>query len=218
MQIGIIGAGKIGGTVGRLWAKAGHKVRLASRHPDQLRDLAEEIGQNGSTGTIKDAAQFGEVIFVAVPFGAWPELAKEIGRDIDGKIVADAGNLYPRRDGKVALDAIKQGGSGVYLGKLMPNVKVVRAFNSVNYGVLASEAHRSGEKLGMMIAGDDEHAVEVVAGLVRDAGFEPVIVGPLHDASRFDVGTPVYNKAMTAAEYRKALGTLTGNRGAITPP
>jgi predicted dinucleotide-binding enzyme len=72
--------------------------------------------------------------------------------------------------------------------------------------VLASEAHRSGEKLGMMIAGDDKQAVEIVAGLVLDAGFEPVIVGPLRNASRFDVSTPVYNKPMTAAAYRKALG------------
>jgi predicted dinucleotide-binding enzyme len=208
MQIGIIGAGKIGGTVGRLLAKAGHKVRFATRHPDQLRDLTKEIGQDASTGTVEEAARYGEVIFVAVPFGAWPELAKEIGSDIEGKIVADAGNLYPSRDGWMAEDAIKQGGSGVYLRKLLPNVKVVRAFNSVNFRVLASEAHRSGEKLGMMIAGDDKQAVEIIAGLVGDAGFEPVIVGPLHDASRFDVGTPVYNKPMTAAEYRKALGPL----------
>jgi predicted dinucleotide-binding enzyme len=185
--------------------KAGHKVRFATRHPDQLRDLTKGIGQNASTGSVKDAAQFGEVVFVAVPFGAWPELAKEIGGDIEGKIVADAGNLYPTRDGWMAEDAIKQGGSGIYLGKLLPKVKVVRAFNSVNYTVLASEAHRSGEKLGMMIAGDDKQAVETVAGLVRDAGFEPVVVGPLRDANRFDVSTPVYNKPMTAAEYRKSL-------------
>jgi predicted dinucleotide-binding enzyme len=120
--------------------------------------------------------------------------------------VADAGNLYPARDGKIAEDAIKAGGSGVYLGALLPKALVVRAFNSVNYKTLASEAHRSGERLGMMIAGDDNKAVEIVAGLVRDAGFEPVEVGPLRDANRFDAGTPVYNKAMTAAEYRKTLG------------
>jgi predicted dinucleotide-binding enzyme len=79
MQIGIIGAGKIGSTVGRLWAKAGHKVRFATRHPDELKDLAKEIGDNASVGTSEDAASFGEVVFVAVPFGAWPALAKEIG-------------------------------------------------------------------------------------------------------------------------------------------
>jgi 8-hydroxy-5-deazaflavin:NADPH oxidoreductase len=88
----------------------------------------------------------------------------------------------------------------------LPKARVVRAFNSVNYKILESEAHRASERLGMMIAGDDKQAVETVAALVRDAGFEPVVVGPLADASRFDPGTPVYNKAMTAAELRAALG------------
>ena len=178
MQIGIIGAGKIGGTVGRLWAKAGHEVLFATRHPDDLKPLVKDIGENALVGTSKEAAKFGEVVFVAVPFGAWPALAREVSAEIEGKIVADAGNLYPTRDGKMAEDAIKAGGSGVYLGALLPKAKVVRAFNSVNFRILASEAHRAGERLGMMIAGDDKQAVETVAGLVRDAGFDPVIVGP----------------------------------------
>jgi predicted dinucleotide-binding enzyme len=212
MQIGIIGAGKIGATVGRLWAKAGHKVRFATRHPDELKELVKGIGENASLGTSKEAARFGEVVFVAVPFGAWPALAREIGAEIEGKVVADAGNLYPARDGKMAEDAITAGGSGVYLGALLPKALVVRAFNSVNFKTLASEAHRAGERLGMMIAGDDKKAVDIVAGLVRDAGFEPVLVGALRDANRFDVGTPVYNKAMTAAELREALGLTTATR------
>jgi predicted dinucleotide-binding enzyme len=206
MRIGIIGAGKIGGTVGRLWAKAGHEVRFATRHPDQLESLVRDIGDNASLGTTREAAKFGNVVFVAVPFGAWPTLVGEIGPDIDGKIVADAGNLYPARDGKMAEEAIKAGGSGVYLGKLLPRARVVRAFNSINFKVLESEAHRAGDRLGIMIAGDDKQALATIADLVRDAGFEPVIVGPLHDAKRFDVGTPVYNKPMTGAELRAALG------------
>jgi predicted dinucleotide-binding enzyme len=92
----------------------------------------------------------------------------------------------------LAEDAIKAGGSGVYLAALLAKARVVRAFNSLYYKTLASEAHRSGERLGMMIAGDDKKAVEIIAGLVRDAGFEPVVVGPLRDADRFDAGTPVH--------------------------
>ena len=217
MQVGIIGAGKLGATVGRLWANAGHKVRFATRHPDKLKDLVKDIGENASIGTSTEAARFGGVVFVAVPFGAWPALAREIGPEIDGKVVADAGNLYPARDGKMAEDAIKGGGSGVYLAALLPKARVVRAFNSVNFKTLASEAHRAGERLGMMIAGDDKKAVDIVAGLVRDAGFEPVMVGPLRDANRFDAGAPAYNKSMTAAELRKALGLVDArsDRGAI---
>jgi predicted dinucleotide-binding enzyme len=192
------------------WDVCGRRrgTRYDSQHGTRtsFNGLATEIGDNASIGATKEAARFGEVVVVAVPFGAWPALAKEIGPEIEGKVVADAGNLYPARDGKMAEDAIKAGGSGVYLKTLLPKARVVRAFNSVNYKTLASEAHRSGERLGMMIAGDDTKAVEIVAGLVHDAGFEPVEVGPLRDANRFDLGTPVFNKAMTAAEYRKALG------------
>src|SRR6516165_9967957 len=205
MQIGIIGAGKIGATVGGLWAKAGHKVRFATSHPDQLEDLVRNVGANASLGTSREAARFGDVVFVAVPFGAWPELAEEIGPEIEGKIIADAGNLYPARDGKMAEEVINAGGSGIYLRALLSKSRVVRTFSSVNFRVLESEAHRVGERLGMMIAGDDKQALDTIARLVRDAGFEPVVVGPLRDASRFDAGTPVYNKAMTAAELRSAL-------------
>lgn len=102
-------------TVGSLWAKAGHEVRFATRHPDELNNLAKEIGENASIGTNKEAARFGEVVFVAVPFGAWPDLARVIGPEIEGKVVADAGDLYPARDGKMAEDAIKAGGSGVWV-------------------------------------------------------------------------------------------------------
>ena len=82
---------------------------------------------------------------------------------------------------------------------------MVRAFNSVNFRMLESRAHRVGERLGRMIAGDDKQAFDTIARLVRDAGFEPVVVGPLRDASRFDEGTPVSDKAITAAELRTAL-------------
>ena len=144
-----------------------------------------------------------------MPFGAWPALAREIASELDGKVIADAGNLYPQRDGRMAEDAISGGGSGVYLAALLPKARVVRAFNSVNYKTLASEAHRAGERLGMMIAGDNMGAVDIVARLVLDAGFEPVVVGPLRDAHRFDAGAAVYNKSMTAAELRNALGLAT---------
>src|ERR1700682_5568735 len=102
MQIGIIGAGKIGATVGRLWDKAGHKVRFATRHPDELSELVEDIGEKASIGASQEAGRIGEVVFVSVPFGAWPALAREVGAEIEGKVAADAGNLNPARDGKMA--------------------------------------------------------------------------------------------------------------------
>jgi predicted dinucleotide-binding enzyme len=82
----------------------------------------------------------------------------------------------------------------------------VRAFNAIFYENLISEAHRAGERVGIPIAGDDAQALEVAQRLVRDAGFDPVVVGPLSRAREFDVGTQVYTQVLTAAQLRKALG------------
>jgi predicted dinucleotide-binding enzyme len=206
MRIGIIGAGMIGSTVGRLFAAAGHEVKFATRHPEQLAGLVTEIGANASAGSVEEAVGFADVVLVSVPLRAWPELAVEIGSRLTGKVVIDTSNPYPGRDGALAQEVVDVGGTGVYLGKLLPAARLVRAFNTVHYKTLRSEAHRSGERLGIPIAGDDRAALDLVAGLARDAGFEAVIVGPLRDASRFDVGTAVYNKPLPASEVKGALG------------
>jgi predicted dinucleotide-binding enzyme len=100
----------------------------------------------------------------------------------------------------------RNAGTGVYSQKLLPGCNLVRAFNTLHYPVLLREAHRDGERVGVPVAGQTDTAVNTVAGLVRDAGFEPVIVGGLRDARFFDVGTPVYNCVLTPAELRAALG------------
>ena len=205
MRIGIIGSGYIGGTVGRLWAKAGHQVFFSSRHPEKLEELARAVG--GQAGTIEEAAAFGEVIFLAVPYKALPELAQQVGESLRGKPVLDAGNLYPERDGQVAQKVLDEGvGAGVATQQHLPGSRVVRAFNTVYYKTLEKEAHRQGDRVGIPLAGDDRAAPELAAGLVRDAGFDAVLVGALVEARRFDVGTPVYNSGKSGPELRAALG------------
>ena len=206
MQIGIIGAGMIGSTVGRLWAQAGHDVRFATRHQEQLQQLVADIGRRASAGTVDQAVEFGDVLLVAVPLRAWPDLARQVGSRLPRKIVIDTSNPYAARDGSLATDVVRAGGTGAYLHTLLPDVRVVRAFNTINFRTLQSEAHRDGERVGIPIAGDDRAALDVVASLIRDAGFEAVTVGPLLDAVKFDVGTPVYNTALAASELRGALG------------
>jgi hypothetical protein len=118
----------------------------------------------------------------------------------------DAANPYPQRDGALAQQAIDAGeGAGVPIAALIPGARLVRAFNSVFWRLLESEAHRTGERVGIPLAGDDETALEVACRLVTDAGFEPVIVGPLVRARDFDPGTRVYNTGMTAVQLRAAL-------------
>jgi len=140
MNIGIIGAGNIAGTVGLLWAKAGHPVRFGTRHPDELGPLIAQAGLLASAGTPAEAARFGEVVFCSVPFGAWPTLAPELAPLLSGKVVLDSANPYPDRDGAFAHETIAAGeGAGVPVARLLPGVRLVRAFNSVYFKTLQSE-------------------------------------------------------------------------------
>lgn len=92
MKIGIIGSGHIGGTLGVLWAKAGHEVFFSSRHPDQLADLVKRAGPSARAGTPREAAAFGEVILISVPYGALPEVGRDLASALTGKVVLETGN------------------------------------------------------------------------------------------------------------------------------
>jgi predicted dinucleotide-binding enzyme len=205
LKIGIIGAGRIGGTLATLWAQAGHEVLVSSRHPEQLQDLVRSIGPKARAGTPREAATFGDVVLISVPYGALPQVGKDLQNELKGKIVLDTGNPYPERDGEMAVEARRKG-TGVASAEYLPGVRLVRAFNAISYRNLRSEAHRKGEPVGIPIAGDDPQALDVAARLVRDAGFEPVVVGPLAKAKLFDVGSPVYTQLLTARELRARLG------------
>lgn len=205
IKIGIIGTGNIGGTLAELWAKAGHELLISSRHPGELQDLAGRLGPKVRAGTPRDAAAFGEVILVSAPYGAFPQIGRDFSAELRGKVVLDPGNPYPSRDGDMAYEARKKG-TGVADPQFFPGVRLVRAFNSLPYWELKSEAHRAGEKAAIPLAADDADALKIAERLVRDAGFEPVVVGGLSRAREFDVGTAVYGRAHTARELRKALG------------
>ncbi|HEX8108708.1 MAG TPA: NADPH-dependent F420 reductase [Kofleriaceae bacterium] len=205
MKIGIIGAGHIGGALAKLWVAAGHEVLLSSRHPDELKPLAKQLGPRARVGTPREAASFGDVVLVSVPYKALPELGRDLKAELAGKIVLDTCNPYPGRDGDMANEARKKG-TGVADPEFLPGTRLVRAFNAINAGSLAGEAHRKPPLVGIPLAGDDAEALRVAQRLVTDAGFDPVVVGGLARARDFDVGTPVYTKLLTAAELRKALG------------
>lgn len=203
MRIGIIGAGMIGSTMAKLWAGAGHDVRLASRHPDALADLVKEIGGRASAGTPAEAAKFGEVVMITVPLKAVPQLARDIGALLSGKIVIDTGNAYEKRDADAARQASSHvGGSAAWAAAMFPGVRWVKAFNTVYFKVLETEAHRQGDRVGIPLASDDQAAMDVVAGLVRDAGFDPVVVGPLARGQEFEPGTRTYNTGMSGRALR----------------
>jgi predicted dinucleotide-binding enzyme len=205
LKIGIIGAGRIGGALAELWVKAGHEVLVSSRHPDELRPLAASLGPKARVGTPRDAALFGDVVLVSVPYGALPQLGRDLAKELAGKIVLDTGNPYPERDGDMAIEARKKG-TGIASREYLPGTRLVRAFNAINHKSLRSEAHRAGKPVAIPLAGDDGQALKMAERLVRDAGFEPVVVGSLDRAKLFDVGTPVYVQVLTADELRAKLG------------
>ena len=205
LRIGVIGSGHIGGTIGGLWVKDGHKVLFSSRHPEELKDLVTGLGALAQAGTVEQAIAFGDVMFIAVPYKALPQVGQDYGATLKGKIVLDACNAVAARDGDALAEEVEKNGIGVTSQKYLAGTRLARAFNTLNYKIFAREANRPDPKLAVPIAGDDAEAVKVAAGLVRAAGFDPVVVGKLADASRFQRGAPGYGQEVTAAELKQKL-------------
>jgi 8-hydroxy-5-deazaflavin:NADPH oxidoreductase len=203
-RIGIVGSGRIGGTIGGLWVKAGHSVLFSSRHPEELKDLVTGLGALAQAGSVTKAIAFGDALLVAVPYGALPQIGRDYGEAMKGKIVLDACNAVAARDGAIA-DEVERDGIGATSEKYLPNTRLVRAFNTLGYTIFAREANRPDPKLAVPIAGDDPQALQVAGALVRDAGFDPVVVGKLADARSFQRGGPGYGQAVTAAELKQKL-------------
>ena len=205
LKIGIVGTGNIGGALATHWAKAGHELVISSRHPEELKDLAKSLGPKVRVGTPSEAAKFGDVILLSVPYKATPQVGRDLANDWQGKILLDTGNPYPFRDGAMAEDARKRG-TGVTSKEYLPGVRLVRAFNAINEGNLKDDGNRKGGLWAIPLASDDAEALKVAERLVRDAGFDPVVVGGLARAREFDVGSKVYTKLLTAKQLREELG------------
>jgi predicted dinucleotide-binding enzyme len=204
MRIGVIGSGRIGGTLGGLFAKAGHEVMFSDRDLEQAKQAAAGAGANARTGSAKEAAGFGDVVLIAVPYSALPSIAKEVGAQIKGKVVIDPNNPIPSRDGDMAV-AAKEKGAAISTAAMFPGARMFRAFNAIGFQTFQSEAHRAPPRLGVPVAADDPGALKIGMQLVEDAGFEPVAVGTLAQSRIFDLGAPA-GGARTAAELRKILG------------
>lgn len=179
LKIGTIGSGRIGGTLGALWVKAGHPVMFSSRHPEKLNDLVDGLGSLARAGTVEEAIAFADVVLLAVPYHAMLQVGKDHASALARKaLVIDATNPIPRRDGEIADWALKKG-AGAASAELLPGARIVRAFNAIGYARLPEIAERKGDPVGMPMAGDDANAIALASKLVREIGFEPVVIGPL---------------------------------------
>jgi predicted dinucleotide-binding enzyme len=201
LKIGIIGTGRIGGALARHWAKAGHEVFISSRHPEQLKELAAELGPKARVGTPKEAAAFGQVVLVSVPYAAMPQIGADYAAELAGKIIIDTSNPREQRDGAMAVDALAKG-SGIATADFLKNRRVVRAFNCIGAASLAADGNRKPERYAIPIGGDDAAALAVAQRLVNDAGFDAVVMGSLAKSREFDMGGPLAKGTWTAAELR----------------
>jgi 8-hydroxy-5-deazaflavin:NADPH oxidoreductase len=181
VKIATIGAGREGGALGALFIKAGHPVMFSSRHPEQLKDMVAGLGPLAKAGTVAEALAFGEVVLLIVPYTAVREIGKEYGSTLATKaLVIDVSNPIGARDGEDIVKWVdEQGGAGLATAQALPGAHVVRAFNAIGYTQLATLAHRPGEPAGVPIAGDDQSALALASRLIKEIGFEPVVVGGL---------------------------------------
>jgi len=203
LDIGILGAGNIGATLARLFARAGHRVALSnSRGPESLRALVAELGPNARATTPEEAAASGDVVFEAVPFGKVGDLPAE---PLRGKVLVSASNYYPGRDGAVDLGGRTH---TAHVARLLPGARIVKAFNTIYWEHLRDQrdpALPMEQRRAIPLAGDDDEALAAVARLVEEIGFAPVVTGALAGSSVQEPGAPIYNVALTAAEVRAAL-------------
>jgi len=206
LKIGTIGSGRIGATLGELWLKAGHEVMFSSLDLEHDKALAARLGGKARAGTSREAAAFGEVILLAVPYSAVPQVGRDLAGVLKGKVVLDASNPILSRDGETAVWA-REKGAGVASAELLPGARIVRAFNAVGYSRLPEIAQAKGERPGMPMAGDDAKAIAVASRLVRDVGFEPVVIGPLAMGKHLVPGTPL-SGVQSPERLRQVAATL----------
>jgi predicted dinucleotide-binding enzyme len=204
VRIGVIGAGRIGGNIARLWAQAGHDVLVSySRDPDALRRRAADMGARA--GTVREAAGFGEVVLLSVPWMRIDEVLAETG-PLDGKIVIDTTNQF----GPGGLEPLPPARTAAQVNAArMPGARYTKTFNTLTAGFQADAARRTGpDRVAMFLCGDDPEAKAVVARLIDDAGFVAIDVGGTADAAIMEA--PRRDGAVYGEEFHEEDGRAFG--------
>ncbi|MBE0613677.1 MAG: NAD(P)-binding domain-containing protein [Burkholderiales bacterium] len=206
LKIGTVGSGRVGSAIGAAWVKAGHEVMFSSLDLEADKKLAERLGAGARAGTPREAAAFGTVLLVTVPYKALPGVGRDLGDLIKGKIIIDTSNPIVARDGEMAV-AAREKGAGIASQEFLPGARIVRAFNAIGAARMAEAAGNS-ERIGMPIAADDAEAIRIASALIRDVGYEPVLVGTLAAMGKYLIpGTPLAGER-SPEEIRRVAATL----------
>jgi predicted dinucleotide-binding enzyme len=177
MNIGIIGSGSVGGTLGSRWAHRGHKIVFSSADTDsqKMKDLVARAGANARAGSVEDASKASDVLLLATPWAAAESAIAGAG-DVSGKVFIDATNpLLPDLSG-LTIGNDRSAGEQVQL--LATGAKVVKAFNTIGYNIMANPQFGA-ERATMAYCGNDSGAKEVVKQLATELGFDALDAGPL---------------------------------------
>lgn len=205
MKIGIVGSGNVGSNIGASWVRAGHEVMFSSLDIEHDKALAARLGGGARAGTPREAATFGDVVMISVPYHALPAVGKDLADAYKGKVVIDTNNPFTHRDGETGKWALEKG-AGLASRELLPGARIVRAFNAIGAARMGAAYQEPGQ-VGMPIASDDAQAIAVASRLIREVGYEPVLIGGLEMGKHLMPGTALAGER-SAEEIRKIAAGL----------
>lgn len=207
MKIGVIGSGNIGGNLGKHWAKAGHEVLFTSRHPKELGQLVKEAGGKSKAVSLDEAWEANaDVYLLAVPFKAIDKLSELYAGEYGNKVIIDATNPYPERDGEMAQEVRDSNrNASEYTAMKFGTAKTAKAFNTIYADHLKERAFRESDKLAIPFAAQDEDSKKITQQLIEDIGFDPVYVGGLEDTHIMDPEQKIYGKSTNRQELEEMM-------------
>lgn len=207
MKIGIIGAGNIGATAAKLFNDVRYEVAIAnSRGAESLDELSKKLGDNVNPMDIEDAAKFGEVVLVAIPFGKYKTLPANA---LANKIVIDAGNYYPNRDGTFEEIEIGKTTSSELVAEHLKDSIIVKAFNTIWSEHLKTQGDKdkpNSDRRVIFVCSDNVDAKHKVSEMIREIGFGAYDTGNLSEGGKTQaVGSAIYNRDLTVGEVKGVL-------------
>ncbi len=207
MKIGIIGSGNIGGTLGKHWAKAGHEVLFSSRHPNELNQLVRESGEKAKAVSVTEAFEASaDVYLLAIPFKDIDETAELYAGEYGGKVIIDATNPYPERDGEMAQEVRDDNrNASEYTAMKFSTALTAKAFNTIQAKDLKARAFDTQNPIAVPFAAQDSKSRSTTEQLINDIGFVPIYVGDLGATNAMEVGEKVYGLSEDQQKIRSLL-------------
>ena len=210
MKIGIIGSGNIGGNLGKHWAKAGHEVLFSSRHPEELGSLIKEAGKNTKAVSVTEAFEANaDAYLLAMPFKAIDKLSELYAGEYADKVIIDATNPYPERDGEMAQDVRDANyNASEYTAMKFSTATTAKAFNTIKAEHLRNRAFSETEKLAVPFAAQDHLSRDITKQLIEDIGFDALFIGTLDATEIMDPEHQIFGKSTTLSELRNFVNEL----------